>query len=392
LSKVPHTVSTGSESPVSSRGSSFGALEFGDPGPVEGLFLQPEAFIVDAGRRSDPAPALPLAGGPIAFAAVRALRRHAGGLAERLLPVASLRTWAAREGLAAETEAVLDRLVRPRPAFAGLALDRPRIMGIVNVTPDSFSDGGDAWGAAAAIAHGRALAAAGADILDIGGESTRPGSHPVAEAEEIRRVVPVVEALAAEGAIVSVDTRRAGVMRAAIAAGARIVNDVTALAGDPAALAAVARTDASVVLMHMRGEPRTMQQAPVYVHAPTDVYAWLAARVEACEAAGIAPGRIAVDPGFGFGKTTRHNLELVRDLALFHGMGCAILLGVSRKSTIGRIAGVDDPKARGPGSLALGLAGLDRGARILRVHDVAETRQAMALWSALRAGSAPPPA
>jgi dihydropteroate synthase len=256
-------------------------------------------------------------------------------------------------------------------------------MGVVNVTPDSFSDGGDFAEGAAAIAHGLALKEAGAEILDVGGESTRPGAAPISIAEELHRVIPVIRALAAAGAIVSIDTRHAQVMGEAIAAGATIVNDITALTGDPASLDLLARTKASVVLMHMRGEPRSMQANPVYADAPREIRDYLAERVTACMAAGIAPARIAVDPGIGFGKNDSHNMALLRELGMLHELGVALLLGVSRKSFIGRLSRGEPPKERLAGSLAAGLAGLDRGAQMLRVHDVAETRQAIAVWQAL---------
>jgi len=256
-------------------------------------------------------------------------------------------------------------------------------MGVVNVTPDSFSDGGRYAARDTAIAHGRALKAAGADILDVGGESTRPGAAPVSIGEELDRVVPVIEALAGEGALVSVDTRRAAVMRAALAAGARIVNDVTALAGDSESLSVVAASGAAVVLMHMQGEPRTMQQDPTYRDAPLDIYDFFAARLAVCAAAGIDPARIALDPGIGFGKHDPHNLAILADLALYHGLGCALLLGASRKSFIGRLSRGEDAGHRLAGSLAAALTGLERGVQILRVHDVAETAQALAIWQAI---------
>ncbi|WP_343714473.1 dihydropteroate synthase [Inquilinus sp.] len=299
----------------------------------------------------------------------------------------TLRRWAASRGLDAEIEDRLDELSRPRPPFAGLALDRPRLMGIVNVTPDSFSDGGDFADPRRAVAHGLALAEAGAEILDIGGESTRPGSAPVSQDEEIARIGPVIRDLANRGLTVSVDTRHAAVMQAALAAGARIVNDVTGLTGDPASLGVVARAGCPVVLMHIQGEPRTMQENPVYDDVLLDVFDWLEERVGACAAAGIPPGRIAVDPGIGFGKKSLdHNLPLLRGLSLLHGLGCAVLLGVSRKRFIGTLSGAADPKSRVAGSVAAGLYGVAQGVQILRVHDVAETRQALAVWSALQVG------
>ena len=257
-------------------------------------------------------------------------------------------------------------------------------MGVVNVTPDSFSDGGDWFEPEAAIGRGRSLAAAGADIVDVGGESTRPGAVEVDEAEECRRILPVVTALAAEGVPVSVDTRHPGVLRAALAAGACIANDVSALTADPAALDLVAETGASAVLVHMQGKPETMQDAPRYEDVVEDVFAFLAGRVAACRAAGIGPERLAVDPGYGFGKTLEHNLALLRGLERFGALGCTVALGVSRKASLGRISGEPDSKRRFPESLAAGLFALDRGVRLLRVHDVDETRRALAVWQALR--------
>jgi dihydropteroate synthase len=326
--------------------------------------------------------ALPVAGGPLAFT----LCAITAGEQRALLPIAGAKDLASRMGLGAALGAALARIAAARRPFAGLTLDRPRLMGVVNVTPDSFSDGGDFNDTKTAIAHGFALREAGADILDIGGESTRPRSDPVAVEEELRRVIPVVQALAEAGALVSIDTRRASVMREAIAAGAAIVNDVTALTGDPDSVATVAETKVDVVLMHMQGEPRHMQENPVYADAPRDIRDYFVDRLAACAKAGIPVQRVAVDPGIGFGKNDGHNLELIRDLAEFHDLGVAILLGVSRKSFIGRLSRKEPAKQRLPGSLAAGLAGLDRGAQILRVHDVDETRQALAIWQALATG------
>jgi dihydropteroate synthase len=271
--------------------------------------------------------------------------------------------------------------------FAGIALDEPAVMGILNVTPDSFSDGGDLPDAGFAIERGLAMRAAGAAILDVGGESTRPGSDPVPVAEELRRVVPVVRGLADAGATVSIDTRHATVMHAAIDAGARIVNDVTALSGDPGSLGVVAASDVSVVLMHMQGEPKTMQREPRYGDVVREVRDHLADRIGACEAAGIARARIAIDPGIGFGKTLAHNLRLLRGLEALLALGCPILIGVSRKSFIANAAGEAPPKQRLGGSLAAALAAVEHGARIVRAHDVAETVQALKVWMAVaRAG------
>lgn len=277
---------------------------------------------------------------------------------------------------------VLHRLSAPRAPLSGLMLDRPRLMGILNVTPDSFSDGGQFLAPDAAVTQGRVMAGAGAEIIDIGGESTRPGSAEVPVDEEIARTAPVIAALRAGGITtrISIDTRKAAVAQAALDAGSDIVNDVSAFAFDPALPAAVAASGAPVCLMHMIGTPQTMQDDPQYDDVLLDVYDYLADRVAMAEAAGIPRDRIMIDPGIGFGKTLDHNLTLIRGLSLFHGLGCPILLGVSRKKFIGTIGGEAEAQRRAPGSVAVALAGVAQGAQVLRVHDVWETRQALALW------------
>ena len=343
-------------------------------------------YLRPLGLDATPAPAesLPLAGGALRFATAElATRSVPAAVVRQSLPLdAALARVAAERGPAA-AEALRACLSRPRAPFAGLALDRARIMGVINVTPDSFSDGGDRFDPGRAVADGEAMLAAGADILDVGGESTRPGAAPVDPAEERRRVLPVVRALAAQGAVVSIDSRNAATLAEALAAGATVVNDISALTGDPESLGVVAGADCGVVLMHMQGAPRTMQQAPRYDDVVLDVYDFLEARLEACLDAGIAPARIALDPGIGFGKSLDHNLALLDSLAIFHGLGCALLLGVSRKSCIARISGEAAPKGRLPGSLAAALSGLARGVQVLRVHDVAETVQAVRVWEAI---------
>ncbi len=267
--------------------------------------------------------------------------------------------------------------------FAGLPLGAPLIMGILNVTPDSFSDGGESFLFEDALARGRAMIAAGASIIDVGGESTRPGANPVDECEEIARVVPVIKALVAEGALISVDTRNAAVMRASISAGARIVNDVTALTGSKSAMDVVAGSEVDVVLMHMQGEPGTMQIRPSYKNVVEEVGAYLASRISACEVAGIPKSRIAVDPGIGFGKTLQHNIELVAKLDTLHSLGTPVVLGTSRKHFIGQISGVEFAPERTFGSVAAVLAARAKGVQIFRVHDVLETLQALSVWEAI---------
>jgi dihydropteroate synthase len=265
-----------------------------------------------------------------------------------------------------------------------------QIMGIVNVTPDSFSDGGLYDDPDSAMAHARRLLAEGAHILDIGGESTRPGAFPVSSQEEQRRIMPVIGSLAAEGAFVSVDTRHANTMRGAIDAGARMVNDVTALTGDSHSLPLLAsRPEVRVCLMHMQGNPATMQGLPSYQDVVSDVLRFLQERVQACLDAGIARERLILDPGIGFGKTMDHNVALLRNLHRFQESGLPVLVGLSRKCFIADILGTSDLPAtdRLAGSLAAAIEAVRRGASILRVHDVAETRQALDVFAALHGNS-----
>src|SRR5690606_22462931 len=270
-----------------------------------------------------------------------------------------------------------------------LRLDLPRVMGIVNVTPDSFSDGGAHFDVGAAVAHGLALAEEGADVLDVGGESTRPGAQEVSVEEELRRVVPVIERLAQETALpISIDTSKPEVMRAAVAAGAGMVNDVYGLRRE-GALDAAAALGVPVVLVHMLGEPRSMQQAPQYDDVVAEVHRFLAERIFSAEMAGIERRRILVDPGFGFGKTTAHNLQLLAQLQRFTELGVPVLAGLSRKRSIGELTGRDDPRERMAGSLAAHVIAAQNGAMLLRVHDVAATVDALKVRNAVAAVPAP---
>ncbi len=270
-----------------------------------------------------------------------------------------------------------------------LVLDRPRILGIVNVTPDSFSDGGEHATVDEAVAHALRLAEEGADVLDIGGESTRPGAEDVSLEEELRRVIPVIQRLAKETALpISIDTSKPEVMRAAVDAGAGMVNDVSALRRE-GALDAAAELGVPVVLMHMLGAPGSMQTAPDYDDVVADVHRFLAERIFAAEMSGIPKKRIVVDPGFGFGKTTAHNLALLARLERFTDLGVPILAGLSRKRTIGELTGRDDPHDRVHGSVAAHLIAAQRGAKLLRVHDVAATVDALKVWNALAAVPTP---
>ncbi|MGI8894812.1 MAG: dihydropteroate synthase [Casimicrobiaceae bacterium] len=262
-----------------------------------------------------------------------------------------------------------------------LDLARPLVMGILNVTPDSFSDGGAFFDRERALDHARRMVADGANLVDIGGESTRPGAEPVAETVELARVIPLVETLSREGVLVSVDTMKAGVMRAAILSGAAMINDVRALREEGALAAAVAG-EVAVCLMHMQGNPRSMQDNPQYANVAAEVQAFLAERARVCEAAGVARDRIVLDPGFGFGKTKEHNLALLRALPALTELGYPILVGLSRKSMLGRLTG-RPVEERLPASLAAALGAVARGASIVRVHDVRETIDALDVWRAV---------
>ena len=354
------------------------------------LWLRPLGLI--SGRAAEEAiasaHARPLTGSGLAFSLIATL-----GLGSDRRPIsvtssiAELEEWIAGAGarFAPRVREQLAVLSAPRPSWAGFDLDRPIVMGVLNVTPDSFSDGGQWFDTERAIAHGRALLTAGADIVDVGGESTRPGADELRPGEEILRVEPVVRALVESGAVVSIDTRHEAVIEAALDAGARIVNDVSALMHDADSAALIARRGASVVLMHMRGEPRTMQCDPVYDSPLIEVLEFLKERMEACIAAGIPSADIAIDPGIGFGKLVSHNLELLSGIAAFHTLGCGVVLGVSRKSTIARLSRGESPQARLPGSLAAAVSAVQQGVQVLRVHEVAETRQALAVWRAIAA-------
>ncbi len=350
------------------------------------LYLRPTGLLwgdVAAEGRRDGA-CLPLAGGSAAFSVVEVIEGAPRAATRRLVPARDLA--ASRESA---VQSGLTCLTARREPLAGVPLDRTRIMGIVNVTPDSFSDGGDFIAAEAAEAQARKLMAEGADFIDIGGESTRPGSMDVDEAEELRRVCPVIEGLQGSGAVISIDTRKAAIMEAAAARGAAVVNDVSALTYDGEALAVAATLGLPVVLMHAQGDPRTMQDNPVYDDVVLEVYGYLEARIEAAVAAGISRSRLVADPGIGFGKTLDHNLALLSRLSLFHGLGVPVLLGASRKRIIGSITGKAAAKERMPGSLGVAIAGAAQGVQIVRVHDVDETRQALDVWSASITGYGP---
>lgn len=336
---------------------------------MEKLYYRPIAR-TDSAR---PDTALTLAGGWCWFDEVELLRRDGE---PEIIPAAHL------------PEEVMERLCNPRTSVAGITLDAPRIMGILNVTPDSFSDGGRFDVEDAAIERAFDLRESGADILDIGGESTRPGATEVEEDEEIARTAPVIAALrdADFDAPISIDTRKSLVADQALEAGAAMLNDVSAMEFDPAMVEVAQGSGAPICLMHAQGLPETMQDDPRYTDVLLDVYDYLEDRIALAEDYGIAREAIIADPGIGFGKTAQHNLALIRGLSLFHGLGCPVLLGVSRKRFIGAVGGAEEADQRAPGTLAVTLAGLDQGIQIHRVHDVAEIAQGIRLWDAIKRG------
>ena len=322
-----------------------------------------------------------LAGGLNFFSAVEVI--EAG--AKRLVPVERIEAELTDDS----SRLAWQRLTMPRvPLVLGertIRLDQPQVMGILNLTPDSFSDGGRHLGDPdAAAASGVAMSAAGAAIVDVGGESTRPGAQPVWEGDEIARTQPVIEHLARAGVAVSIDTRKASVMEGALVAGAKLVNDVSALCFDKQALLLMARSRCPVIIMHSPDAAKSLHDGASYGNVLTDVYDWLDARITALEAAGIERSRLIVDPGIGFGKRLSDNLALLNGLALFHGLGCPVLVGASRKRFIGALANEAPVGERLPGSLAVALKVAEQGAQIVRVHDVIETVQALKVWRGLR--------
>jgi len=356
------------KSPALPRGFSFAAR----------LYLRPVGLTLISAA---PPEALPLAGGPLAFAALQVAIADDGDVQRTTASLADVLSWASAEGREEEIRQQLNRITSARAPVAGLDFSAPRVMGILNVTPDSFHDGGQDKNTAAAVARGQALATAGADIVDIGGESTRPGAQPVPEEDELNRVLPVVGGLAAKTTL-SIDSRRAGVLASCLAAGAGLANDVHALTGE-GCLEAVAKSGAPVILMHGPADPAVMQSDTDYEDVSLDTWDWLAGRIAACEAVGISRDRILVDPGIGFSKTAEQSARVLGDIALYHGLGCVVVLGASRKSFIAGVSKGEASEDRLPGSIAAVNYALSQGVQVLRVHDVAETVQAIAVWQSM---------
>lgn len=295
------------------------------------------------------------------------------------------------DDMAAQWEALTSSREALQLGERTVRLDQPQVMAIINATPDSFSDGGQFANAAEAADAGARMAGQGAAIIDVGGESTRPGARSIWEGDEIERIVPVIRQLAAGGAAVSADTRKADVMTAAVEAGARMINDVSALTYDARSAEVAASLDVPVVLMHHKGAPEVMQDHPSYDDVLVEVYLWLEERIEAALEAGVARENILVDPGFGFGKNISHNLALMNGLALFHSLGCPVVIGASRKRTIGALSSEAPTDQRLGGSIALALKAVEQGAQIVRVHDVFETVQALRVWRGMRDAALTPP-
>ncbi|MEY4160323.1 MAG: dihydropteroate synthase [Pseudomonadota bacterium] len=352
---------------------------------AQSFYLQP---VLASSAAHEAQETVRLAGGMVHASHVVLIAREQGGVIRRAVYSPSQ----LRDALPDLPPAVAQQwqaLITPRaPLICGdqsIRLDQPQVLGILNVTPDSFSDGGAFYDQPdRADAHAAAMLAAGAAIIDLGGESTRPGADPVAEREELARVVPVIRRLAAKGALISIDTRRAAVMAAALQAGAQIINDVSALRHDPASLALAAASGAPVVLMHAPGSGDDLHAGGSYDAVVLDVFDWLRDRRDAALAAGIASDRIVLDPGIGFGKSLADNLALMNALPLFHALGMPVMLGASRKRMITGLAGDAAADQRLGGSVALVIKGLDAGVQLLRVHDVAETVQALRVWQGLR--------
>jgi len=341
------------------------------------LYVRPLGLLwgEDAQRAVEAGDAGAIAGGLAAFTMAEVIRREGAKIIRERHGYKDL---AQRKDVGGRLQLVQ----MPRAEIAGLSLNGPLIMGIVNVTPDSFSDGGECASPQEAIAHGRQLALEGASIIDIGGESTRPGSEGVSASEERSRVVPVVKALAEAGHVVSIDTRKASIMGEAARAGASMINDVSALQFDSEALATTAELKLPVCLMHARGSPKTMQEDPQYEDVVLDVFDALEAFIERAESAGLKRSLILADPGIGFGKTYRHNLEILKSLSIYHGLGVPLVFGASRKAFIGALTGEKAGSDRAAGSVGAAVAAAVQGAQVLRVHDVKATAQALRVWRA----------
>jgi dihydropteroate synthase len=350
---------------------------------MPGIYLEPVGLLYGAVAKEAVAEggALPLAGGSIAFGAVRLWEGEPGIIKHAVARISTIQ--AIDEPRVKE---LLERLTAPRSPIAGVSMATSRIMGIVNVTPDSFSDGGDYLEADAAVARAKSLVEDGAEVIDIGGESTRPGSDPVSTEEERQRVMPVLKGLRGLSVPISIDTRKPAIMAEASKEGAAIINDVSALTFADESMATASQLGLPVVLMHAQGEPKTMQQEPSYKDVVIEVYDYLERRIEAATAAGLPLAHLIADPGIGFGKTLSHNLSLLQSISLFHGLGVPLVVGTSRKSFLQKLGGKPKSEDRIWSSVATALDAVSQGVQVLRVHDVAATRRALLVWQSVRCG------
>lgn len=321
-----------------------------------------------------------IAGGPMGFNVVRAFVRDGEKVDTLIGTVSDLLSWAKRNNRLEEIEEKLIMISSPREAIEGMSFDKPRLVGILNVTPDSFSDGGKYLNISAALRHAEYLIQSGADIIDIGGESTRPGAKSVDAEVESERVLPAIKELA-NRTLVSVDTRKSYVMKRAVDSGAKIINDISGFTADSKSLAFAASIKSPLILMHSKGDPSTMQRHPNYKDVLLDIFDFLSDRISICEKIGISRKRLIIDPGIGFGKNDFHTKRIAKHLSVFHSLGCPILVGFSRKSFIGRWSGSESVNNRLPGSIASVLWSMSKGIQMFRVHDVEETRQAIKIWS-----------
>lgn len=352
------------------------------------FYLQPQGFL--RGCSASSAGFKRLNGGDLYFSAVRIIERVGKEVTSVLLYSNGIDNFLKSKNNTERNfiETLLENMTSecaPLTLEGGHVLewDVPIIQGVLNVTPDSFSDGGSFDSVEAAITQAEHMIEAGADIIDIGGESTKPGAISVSVDQELSRVIPVIEKLSSEDVMISIDSRNADIMSSALKAGAQIINDVSALTHDPRALEVVLKSSAPVILMHAQGTPQNMQNNPSYDNAVLDIYDYLESRVHTCIKAGIAKNRLIIDPGIGFGKTLDHNLEILSNISIFHGLGVPLLIGVSRKRFIGELSGEDIPKQRVPGSITAAMSAIEQGVQIIRVHDVSETKQGMAVFNAI---------
>ncbi len=352
------------------------------------FYLQPQGFL--RGCTDSDVETLPFAGTDRAFSALKVITRSNDNVTSKIVTIEALSKYlkTLSPELRQEINKLVENITRPRPFIRlqnGMLLDwsKPLIQGVLNTTPDSFSDGGSFANFSDAVAHADQMINFGVDIIDVGGESTKPGAVPVSIDQEMGRVIPVIEQLSKKDIPISIDSRNSDVMLAAFNAGAHIINDVSALTYDPVAMKAVKETKMPVILMHAQGTPQTMQHNPSYENVVLDIYEFLENRINACVHAGISRQMIMIDPGIGFGKTLDHNLEILSNLSIFHALGVPIVIGVSRKRFIGELSGEDTPRKRFPGSIAAALCAIEQGVQIIRVHDVVETRQAITVSDAI---------